>query len=81
MDILLRLATDRRGAAAAEYAMVLALCGAAIAVAAVSLGDAVACSIDRATLVISGQDAPAGHQYGHSDPKGNAYGQHKSCSG
>lgn len=41
------------GAAAAEYALILAIVGAAIAVAAVTLGGAVSNSMNRATNCIN----------------------------
>ena len=53
-----RLIHDRSGASAAEYVMVLAIVGSAIAVAAVGLGSAVAGSMNTA----SGQVANCGDQ-------------------
>lgn len=44
---------NRKGAAAAEYALILAIVAAGIAVAAFSLGDAVENSISGATAEVS----------------------------
>ena len=46
------LLTDDRGAAAAEYALILAIVGSAIAVSALALGNAVAGAMDRAATKI-----------------------------
>ena len=52
---------DNSGAAAAEYALILAVVGSAIAVAAFALGNAVKTSIDGATanVVAGGKTTPA----------------------
>lgn len=50
---------DNSGAAAAEYALILAIVGAAIAIAAVGLGGAVANSMNRATNCIKATAATA----------------------
>jgi len=65
---------------AAEYALLLAMVGGSLAMAALTLGDNIACSIDRSAAIIDGQDVSPGHQYGHSDPKGLAKGHHKPCN-
>ena len=44
---------DESGASAAEYALILAIVGSAIAVAAVTLGGAIASALDRATADIN----------------------------
>ena len=49
---------DESGASAAEYALILAIVGTAIAAAAVLLGDTIANSMNRASTCI--QDAPGG---------------------
>ena len=49
----IRLIRDDSGAAAAEYALILAIVGAAIAVAALSLGNAVANSMNHASNCIN----------------------------
>lgn len=46
MKTLIRLGRDRRGASAAEYALILGIVGAAIAVAAMSLGGTIADSMN-----------------------------------
>ena len=71
------MCADRCGASAAEYAVLLGILGASLAIAAVTLGDNIACSIDKSAAVIAGD--PAGHQYGNSDPKGLAKGHHVIC--
>ena len=45
--------TDESGASAAEYALILAIVGSAIALAAIGLGNAVRGSITRATTAIN----------------------------
>ena len=47
MQILKRLFADRLGASAAEYALILAILGTAIAVAAFTLGSSISNSIDQ----------------------------------
>ena len=44
---------DESGASAAEYALILAIVGSAIAVAAVTLGGAIASALSRATADIN----------------------------
>jgi len=51
MRLLIRMVRDRSGASAAEYVMILAIVGAALAVAALSLGNTISDSIN----VSSGQ--------------------------
>ena len=50
MKMLLK---NKKGAAAAEYALILAIVGSAIALAAIGLGGAVSNSMNRATNCIS----------------------------
>ena len=45
--------TDESGASAAEYALILAIVGSAIALAAIGLGSAIKNSITRATTAIN----------------------------
>lgn len=52
-----RLHADERGASAAEYALILAIVGAAIAVAAVGLGNAVKGAMDNAADCINSPPA------------------------
>jgi pilus assembly protein Flp/PilA len=47
MSIFKQLISDRRGASAAEYAMILAIVGAGIAVAAMTLGGSIANSMNN----------------------------------
>lgn len=44
---------DESGASAAEYALILAIVGSAIAVAAVTLGNSIGSALDRATTRIN----------------------------
>lgn len=48
-----KLLKDVSGASAAEYALILAIVGAALAVAAVALGDSIAGAMDRTTGLIN----------------------------
>ncbi len=57
MKTFLNLLRDESGASAAEYALILAIVGAAIAIAAVGLGSAVANSMNRASNCIKGATA------------------------
>ena len=49
----IKLLKDTSGASAAEYALILAIVGAAIAVAAVGLGNSIAGAMDNASNLIS----------------------------
>ena len=49
MTFIKNFMADESGASAAEYALILAVVGAGIAIAAFALGDAVTNSIDSAT--------------------------------
>lgn len=53
MTKFINMLRDDSGAAAAEYALILAIVGAAIALAALGLGGAVANSMNRATNCIA----------------------------
>ena len=53
MRTLRKIFTNRRGASAAEYAMILAIIGAAIAVAAVGLSGAIANEMNDAASNIA----------------------------
>ena len=50
---------DESGASAAEYALILAIVGAAIAAAAIALGDTIATAINSAAGCISDPDSCA----------------------
>jgi pilus assembly protein Flp/PilA len=56
MKTILKLWKDESGASAAEYALILAIVGAAIAIAAVNLGAAVGTAIQNAANCISDTD-------------------------
>ena len=53
MNTFKNMMLDQSGAAAAEYALILAIVGAAIAIAAVNLGGAVSHSMNNATTTIN----------------------------
>lgn len=53
MKIFIELLNDDSGAAAAEYALILAIVGAAIAVAAVKLGGTISTAMNSAGTCIS----------------------------
>ena len=52
MNTLIKMLRDDSGAAAAEYALILAIVGSAIALAAVGLGGAISNSMNSASLCI-----------------------------
>ena len=52
MKIFLNMMRDETGAAAAEYALILAIVGSAIALAAFNLGGAIANAMNKATTCI-----------------------------
>jgi pilus assembly protein Flp/PilA len=54
MKTFINMMKDQSGAAAAEYALILAIVGGAIALAALALGNAVANSMNRAKNCITG---------------------------
>ena len=53
MKTLIKLMKDDSGASAAEYALILAIIGAAIALAAIALGNAVATAMGRASNCVA----------------------------
>ena len=53
MAKFIRVLKDEKGASAAEYALILAIVGSAIAIAAVNLGGAVSHSMNTATSRIN----------------------------
>ena len=52
MKTFINMLRDQSGASAAEYALILAIIGGAIAIAALALGNAVANSMNRASNCI-----------------------------
>jgi len=60
MTNFIKMIRDDRGAAAAEYALILAIVGAAIALAAVLLGGAIANAMNEATDCIQHPPTQAG---------------------
>ena len=53
MKTLINMMRDQSGASAAEYALILAIVGSAIALAAIGLGGAVSNSMNRASNCIA----------------------------
>jgi pilus assembly protein Flp/PilA len=61
MKTFIRMIKDQSGASAAEYALILAIIGGAIAIAAVALGGAISNSMTKAkTCIAAGSSATAG---------------------
>jgi len=78
---MLRLIGDESGAAAAEYSLLLAIMGSAIALVTVGLGNAIAGALNDAADCISGQSGACesaggggngGGGGGNSNPPGNS---------
>ena len=57
MKTLINMLKDDSGASAAEYALILAIIGAAIAIAAIALGNAVATAMNRASNCVKSNSA------------------------
>ena len=53
MKTFINMLRDDSGASAAEYALILAIIGAAIALAAIALGNAVAVAMNRASNCVA----------------------------
>ena len=53
MKYLINMLRNKRGASAAEYALILAIIGAAIAIAAIALSGAIANAMNDATTCIN----------------------------
>ena len=60
MTLLINMLKDRSGASAAEYALILAIVGAAIALAAFVLGQTIANAINRTDACISTHGSSCG---------------------
>ena len=58
MKKFMKILKDVSGASAAEYALILAIVGAAIAIAAVNLGGAISGAMDRTTSTINNPPQP-----------------------
>ena len=65
------LLSDEGGAAAAEYALILAIIGVAIAVGIIFLGDTISASIRHSGNTIAQTSANPGGQAGQGNQKGN----------
>lgn len=59
MKTFINMLKDQSGASAAEYALILAIVGTGIAIAAYGLGQAVKGSMDNATAEVQAGGAPA----------------------
>lgn len=59
MKTFLKMLRDESGASAAEYALILAIVGSALAVAAIGLGDTIAASMDAQAQKIADCTADA----------------------
>jgi pilus assembly protein Flp/PilA len=57
MKNFIKMLRDDSGASAAEYALILAIIGAAVAIAAVTLGGAIGNALDSASNCINGANA------------------------
>jgi pilus assembly protein Flp/PilA len=57
MKTFLNMLRDESGASAAEYALILAIVGAAIALASITLGGAIGNAMDKASNCINGGDS------------------------
>ena len=79
MFIALRLARDDAAATAAEYALLLAIVGGGVALAAVNLGTAISCSMERSGQTIARSGAQDHPNYGKSNPSGLAKGHRSKC--
>jgi pilus assembly protein Flp/PilA len=77
--MLHRLLADEKGVSAAEYAMLLAVVGAALALAALALSKSISCSILESALIIEGAEGHPSKPRGQSDPNGEAKGHLKGC--
>ena len=55
MTMFIKMLKDQSGASAAEYALILAIVGAAIAIAAITLGNTIANAMNSASTCISTQ--------------------------
>lgn len=58
-NLIKNLCTDESGASAAEYALILAIVGSAIALAAIGLGNAISTRMGKAATCISSTNSAA----------------------
>jgi pilus assembly protein Flp/PilA len=59
MKTFINMLRDESGASAAEYALILAIVGSAIALASIALGGAISGAMNRASNCINSADAAA----------------------
>jgi pilus assembly protein Flp/PilA len=57
MNTFIRMMKDQSGASAAEYALILAIIGTGIAIAAIALGSAISSAMDSASDCVDGTTA------------------------
>lgn len=79
MALRQRWLADTTGTSSAEYALLLAIVGGALAIAALTLSKEISCSMTNASLLIEGEGIREADHPGHSDPQGEANGHDKSC--
>ena len=73
------MAVDRGAASSAEYALILAIVGAGLGLAAFGLGRSIECAIDRTSTTLADGAPPGSPNYGKSDPQGLAKGHGARC--
>jgi pilus assembly protein Flp/PilA len=56
MKTFINMLKDQSGASAAEYALILAIIGTGIAIAAIALGSAISTAMDSAAQCVDGTD-------------------------
>lgn len=78
MKMISRLRRDTCAASSAEYALLLAIVGGSLALAALALGDAVSCSIGKSGDRVAGANKNTPDR-GSSDPQGQANGHRRFC--
>ena len=78
--MLRRLLADEGGASAAEHALLLAVVGAVLVLAALTLSKSISCSIEQSAQVVADADDHPNHPRGQSDPNGAANGHRQPCT-
>ena len=79
MALRQRWLADATGTSSAEYALLLAIVGGALTVAALTLSTEISCSIVETSLLIQGEGSREADHPGNSNPQGEAKGHHKRC--
>ena len=73
------MAADTDAVSSAEYALLLAIVGGGIGLAALGLGRSIECAFDRTTTTVADGATPGSPNYGKSDPQGLAKGHRARC--